>query len=408
MAAADYCAVVVIGVCVLLGLIFFSKKDYSKATPFLNIFSGILVSISIFTIGSYYVKKSVSHASVENKIVVTTSPAVAGPDIYYIILDAYASSVVLKEYYYYDNSGFVDYLVKKNFYVASKSTSNYRATLLSIPSSLNMRYVNGLNPAAIPDIFNRNAVAQFLKSNGYKFITLNPQRVISSLNDYADLNVECGSFRPFLILLLKTTLLFDFADNLNNIDRNKTTAFFAKLPQIALMPGPKFVYAYVMCPHAPYLFGANGESVDKVMQENILIGEKSAIANKESYLNQLRFVNKKIRNSIDEILAVSAREPVIILQADHGPALYDTPDMAKGKIPGLDYLQARFRILNAYYLPGGGSAGLYDSITPVNSFRLVLNRYFQAGLPLLPDKNYYSPDSNLFSFTDVTGKVKYE
>src|SRR6266849_1590823 len=47
-------------------------------------------------------------------------------------------------------------------------------------------------------------------------------------------------------------------------------------------------------------------------------------------------------------------------------------------------------ILNAYYLPGGGSSALYDTITPANSFRVVFNYYFQAGLPLLEDKCYFS------------------
>jgi hypothetical protein len=51
----------------------------------------------------------------------------------------------------------------------------------------------------------------------------------------------------------------------------------------------------------------------------------------------------------------------------------------------LDQLLAKFRILNAYFLPGVSHRHLYPSITPVNSFRLVFNLYFHAGLPLLPD-----------------------
>lgn len=403
--ASDYCAAAGLGISLLAGAVFFSGKDYGKATPFLNMFSGILVVISLFTIAGDLARKSLFYTSADSKTA-AAGQAAAGPDIYYIVLDAYASQAVLKEYYSYDNSGFMAYLAKNKFYVASKSRSNYRATQLSIPSALNMRYLDGLGPAAIPDLFNRNAVARFLKGRGYKFISLNLLGVISPFNDYADLNVSHGSLSPFWVLLLKTTLLFDAADNLDDIDRNKTLAFFERLPQLTQLPGPKFVYAYVMSPHHPYLFGADGGRVDKAMRDNILIGEKSAIANKKSYINQLRFVSAKIRKSIDAILAASEREPVIILQSDHGPALYDTPEMAKGLIPGQDYLQARFQILNAYHLPGEGGKGLYDSITPVNSFRLVLNHYFQAGLPLLPDKNYYSPDTGLFSFTDMTGKLK--
>jgi hypothetical protein len=47
-----------------------------------------------------------------------------------------------------------------------------------------------------------------------------------------------------------------------------------------------------------------------------------------------------------------------------------------------------FPILNAYYFPGIGKEKLYTTITPVNSFRLLLNLYFDAQLPLLPDDSY--------------------
>jgi hypothetical protein len=49
------------------------------------------------------------------------------------------------------------------------------------------------------------------------------------------------------------------------------------------------------------------------------------------------------------------------------------------------------RILNAYYLPGGGDQVLYDSVSPVNTFRLVFNCYFDAGLPIVQDEVYWSP-----------------
>ena len=38
-------------------------------------------------------------------------------------------------------------------------------------------------------------------------------------------------------------------------------------------------------------------------------------------------------------------------------------------------------ILNAYYFPGGRYEGLYEAISPVNSFRVVLNTFFGAKLP---------------------------
>ena len=54
-------------------------------------------------------------------------------------------------------------------------------------------------------------------------------------------------------------------------------------------------------------------------------------------------------------------------------------------------------ILNAYYLPGQAHLP-YDTISPVNSFRLVLGAYLGARYPLLPDISYYSPTPNIYAF----------
>jgi hypothetical protein len=62
---------------------------------------------------------------------------------------------------------------------------------------------------------------------------------------------------------------------------------------------------------------------------------------------------------------------------------------------------ARLAILNAYYLPGVDSDLIYPSISPVNTFRLILNTYFGADLPLLPDESYLSAHSDLLDFWAV-------
>ena len=112
-------------------------------------------------------------------------------------------------------------------------------------------------------------------------------------------------------------------------------------------------------------------------------------------------IDSQIQPVIEGILAKSKTPPVIIIQADHGPGAYliwESPEQSN--------LQERFSILNAYYLPDGGEAALYPSITPVNSFRVVLNQLFNAGLELLPDKNYFTTWKHPYEFIDVTDKVQ--
>ena len=46
-------------------------------------------------------------------------------------------------------------------------------------------------------------------------------------------------------------------------------------------------------------------------------------------------------------------------------------------------------ILNAYYFPNLDYQGPYQEITPVNSFRAVLNTLFGARFEILPDRSNY-------------------
>ena len=112
-----------------------------------------------------------------------------------------------------------------------------------------------------------------------------------------------------------------------------------------------------MCPREPYVFDRNGNPAEE---------------GKGTYIDQLIFVNKKVKVVIDEILAKSDIEPIIILQADHGA----------GPNRGID-------ILNAYFLPENGNRLLYESITPVNSFRIVFKHYFDVDYELLKDESYF-------------------
>ena len=52
------------------------------------------------------------------------------------------------------------------------------------------------------------------------------------------------------------------------------------------------------------------------------------------------------------------------------------------------------------YLPGHAGA-VYSTITPVNTFRLIFNAYFDANLPVLDDKSFYSEVDSMYAFTPV-------
>src|SRR4029077_20790654 len=68
-------------------------------------------------------------------------------------------------------------------------------------------------------------------------------------------------------------------------------------------------------------------------------------------------------------------------------------------------LRERMGILNAYLFPDRDYRGLDDAITPVNSFRVVLDHYFGARLARLPERSFFSTWTEPFRFVDVTERV---
>jgi hypothetical protein len=179
---------------------------------------------------------------------------------------------------------------------------------------------------------------------------------------------------------------------------------FSKLAKVHKIKGPKFVFAHILSPHPPYLFGANGEPVQDSDLYNPLL---NTFKHKEEYLNQLIFISKKVEDLVDEILEKSKIPPIIILQADHGPASTFPVGIAYPRQPTEKMLNERMGILNAFYLPSGGSEFLYKSITPVNTFRLIFDFYLNTNYGLLVDKSYYSTYKNPYEFTNVTDKIKH-
>jgi hypothetical protein len=121
------------------------------------------------------------------------------------------------------------------------------------------------------------------------------------------------------------------------------------------------------------------------------------------YSGQARFVSGLAEQAIDAILRNSPRPPIILVQGDHGPgARWD----CSSADPEKSDVWERMSILSAYYLPGDGARGLYPSITPVNSFRLVLGHYFGAKLDPLPDRNWFSSMFRRYEFVDVTDRCR--
>ena len=402
-----------------------TRKDLRNFSNILNVIAIVLVLFSLVNIGIYKFKtRDIQEDNIvisqDEKISVSENQAKL-PDIYYIILDGYAGESSLEEFYDYDNHEFINFLTEKGFYVASKSRCNYPWSYLSLASSLNMEYINYLSEDAglksddrtVPyQMITTNKVWKFLHSKGYKFVHLNSSGWgPTDRNRNADISIRVNRFNEFNISLIQTTMLKPFEKYII-VDSGvqKVLYSFSNLAKVHQIDGPKYIFAHIMSPHPPFFFGASGELIPEAEYK------LSTYWDKEKYLNQLIFVNSKLEILIEEILSKSEVPPIIILQADHGARSTlgnprgDREDPANigWLAPTAEMLRESTFILNAYYLPENGSDLLYDSITPVNTFRLIFNTYFDSDYELLEDKYYYSPYWQPYKFFDVTEIKDYK
>ncbi|MBI2196496.1 sulfatase-like hydrolase/transferase [Candidatus Daviesbacteria bacterium] len=406
-----------------------TQRKIIKATLILNIISfAILIYPSVnITYHELARKKEIKSSELSfSQPLQTLNPI--RPDIYYIVPDSYASNSTLKNYFDFDNSEFTDYLKSKGFYVAENSKANYPFTTPSLTSSLNMGYLDvvaeqmGVNSQDQTPLFRLtedNQVVLYLKSLGYKYYHFGPRQLPTSLNKNADFNYTYANnqlaFSPLAGLLLEQTL---FSYMVSSVDcayvnsvlcigslNNRRSHYNYILDQIvkvedtAGMDGPKFIFYHNLLTHVPYVFTVNGKYVSRAVE--------ASRDWKENYINQLKFTNKILKQLIETILRDSKNPPIIVLQSDEGPypeRFRSGRDNFEWKEATKDELKEKFGILNAYYLPGVETKDLNAGISPVNTFRIILDKYFGGQLPLLEDMSFaqtrYANSYDIFNVTN--------
>jgi hypothetical protein len=392
----------------ILGVLFFVlKKKYSiSAIPVLNLISVALVILNLAQVIIFQVQRSENRSPADIMVPEGTQSKENLPDIYYIILDAYARADFLQERYGFDNSSFLSALEERGFQVADCSNSNYDGTLSSIASSLNYEYLNYYDipnddlsegNGNIVSLIGKNRVRQDLAEYGYQFVTT---RGYSAFNDIPNSDLYLNVLKDpalqyslqrsqFSRLFLSTTLVrivfeiytsnpseypyipywFELASDNEYLDSstywyNQTRYVFDELEKLPAAPGNYFVYAHINAPHGPYVFDRDGN----------FRYIKPSDDKEEYYTDTIIYLNRRVLELIDVLQSKSEAPPVIVIQADHGSHI-----VASGF--------NKHKILNAYYLPGSDYK-VSETITPVNTFRIILDEYFGANLELLPDEIY--------------------
>ncbi|MFV2045676.1 MAG: hypothetical protein ACC700_20910, partial [Anaerolineales bacterium] len=394
------------------------RENGRVLTSAFNLAGAVAVLIPITQMTAYGVRSGI--ANIESGEAANSATELSlpvgqlAPDIYYIITDAYARDDYLLANYGHDNRPFLEALEAMGFYVALCSRSNYAQTDLSLPSSLNMEYLEVLDDSylagttekiGLDRLIRQSRVRRELEALGYSVVAFETGFFYTQLEDadyYYELPKqgtlsEFFNFRgingfeamwlqnsgvKFLLDSATTTgaltLLLPDLDRPRSIYRDRALYVLDQLEQenIPAIRGPKFVFAHIVSPHFPYVIDREGEFVDR----------ETPTDDRDAYIDQLVYLNKRLAGILKGIVETADVPPIVILQADHG---------------NIASPSERTAILSAYFLPGDGAGGLYQSISPVNTFRLIFDKYFGGNFGLLEDRSFLSNDDLPFDYEEI-------
>lgn len=320
------------------------------------------------------------------------------PDIYFILMDGYASTAALAQWYNFRND-LDSFLLQKKFSIQTNSRSSYNFTPFSMASILNMSYLKGIKntkAVTVTDYANcevlirNNEVIKTLNAAGYAIVNYS----IFNLAGHPSLIKQ--SFLPLNTRLITERTLFAhvrkdigwklatwypfkwfWSSDIMKADRNNQRLIeLIKTNPAIKSTKPRFVYAHLNMPHSPFYYDKNGKLKDiaTITRENVSFPITS-------YLEYLHYTNSRIREMVTSIQQQNP-SAVIILMGDHG-----NRDITNEAFP-----IRHFQNLNAVYYPDNDYKMLYDSISGVNQFRVVLNKLLYQKLPLLKDSSIYLID----------------
>lgn len=340
------------------------------------------------------------------------------PDIYCIVLDSYGRSDVLRDLYHYDNTPFLKALEAQGFIVPTRSRANYIETILAIPALLNLDYIDHIHLAgntlpSAPDwpreAVDQNRMAASLRTRGYQFVAIScgflltqartadilydPERASTPLAGWSE-KLLAPQLTPIeSLLLIRTPLSFLDRSAHRQYEKHRKGLRFAleSLSATTQLTQPKFVFAHILLPHTPFVFTATGEPITPPHPFSIDSGsDYKAILSPEEYrkqyIEQLKFTNTRILEELTTILRENQRPTVIVLMGDHGPRSTVNWD----KVENTDVKEAFGNLMAFHLVTPKDTQRVPQDISPVNALRFVLNTYFDAKIPLLPNRSFLS------------------
>ena len=352
-------------------IIFFlcSRKEHSRLNAYLNILLAVLTAFYLVRISwAEVIEKPRVRKGHETVAPSSNSPARSKqinrihlgyfPDIYFVVFDSYTSSESLNKYWNYDNSDVERYLENKRFHIVPHSRISTPETLFSIAADLNTKeYARDTPRRTLLADMRNSRVISFIEDKGYELVNYSIFD-LSGRKKYYEFSLLKENQRVLEKIFnqsLMGMIKINYFEAKRGVDKQFEIMAHLIRGDFGHEKGPLFIYAHFLITHPPALIDKDG---------NILAVRRAS--QKEGYLDQIYFANKKIKEFVDAVLAMSDKPPIIVIQGDHGSRL----------LKGYDGDADSHAVFNAFYLPRNDYEAYSADISPSYTMGTILSQYY--------------------------------
>jgi hypothetical protein len=374
-----------------------SSKEIRQASKLLI---AVVVFLSVAELTYIYGKHIVNRGTTSSKENVTLNYVFKHkPNIYYLLVDAYARQDTLMELGDFNNEPFLQALEQEGFIVSRDSFSNYHFTGASLSATMDMQYHKATSENFIDcqqmhrSLKGDNNVRRTLKANHYKVINMPAHWHQISCHGYEDKCIKNNSYEVYQSFLSSTPLrTFHFPNTYIDFEKIKQLVTF-------FPDEPKFVFVHLAHVHDS-VYDSNGDYKPTSQGHPVFSNVKEA----QNYLSSIKIVNKKLLDVVHYIKSHD-RDAIIIIQSDHGPTFTGNQipqDPAfwlahpeKFRLRKSEDFRYTFGILSAIYVPRQLKNYeqmrnyWYNKLSLVNTFRLVFALLSEQTPTLLADESHF-------------------
>ena len=311
------------------------------------------------------------------------------PDIFLVVLDAYAGRQALATQFGETKGELISHLESKGFQVPEAAWSSQASTDLSLPTIIDMGYpvdTSLINDATRRDLYSiiggENNTVSILEANGYATTMIESGWVGSDCGDAFDVCIPSHWLDEVMFDVTWNSLVNPLV--METFGHAFTANAVATMDSVVRMiedevEEPRFVFAHVLAPHPPFFFDESCRlTVDESrIRWSISPGQVDPVRD-ALFLQQTTCVDSFLTRLAD----AADGDDVVIVVGDHGTRRHDPP--APGEKPDQEALVELMNVFVA--VRTGANCEISDPLLTSDLVRQVLNCFSEEELDPVPQR----------------------